>query len=130
MLPVRQRDKNLITRVPAFWILQTIGWTGYALDRYLSSEHFFPAILIYTVVACGLSFALQQVYKILWSRSRSVLAIGLVAVSCSSTSQIHRSQHFRFFSPEARIDYHLIAVLRCGRGSNCLSLTVIEKACA
>jgi LytS/YehU family sensor histidine kinase len=34
-------------------------------------------------VACGLSFALRRVYKILWSRSRSVLVIGSVAVFCS-----------------------------------------------
>jgi two-component system, LytTR family, sensor kinase len=74
---------KLITRITAFWILQTVGWTGYALDRYLSSEYFFPGVFIYVVVACGLSFALRQIYKILWSRSRSVLVIGSVAVFCS-----------------------------------------------
>jgi len=60
---MQQRLNPVLTEVPAFWILQTIGWTGYALDRYLSSEHFFPGIFIYTVVGCGLSFALRQVYK-------------------------------------------------------------------
>src|ERR1700730_6975142 len=74
---------NLLPRIPAFWILQTIGWTGYALDRYLSSEQFFPGNFIFIVVACALSFGLRQVYKTLWSRSRSVWAIGSVAVSCS-----------------------------------------------
>lgn len=78
----RRLDKEP-THVPAFWILQTIGWAGYALDRYLSSEYFFPGLFIYIIVACGLSFALRQVYRIVWSHSRSILVIGSVTVFCS-----------------------------------------------
>ena len=38
---MQRRLNKVLTQVPAFWTLQTIGWTGYALDRYLSSEHFY-----------------------------------------------------------------------------------------
>src|SRR5687768_13751277 len=70
-------------RLPPFWLLQTIGWGGYALDRYLSSQRFFPQIFIYTVVACALTFGLRAIYRRLWKIRPSLLTVGLVAVGCS-----------------------------------------------
>jgi two-component system, LytTR family, sensor kinase len=67
----------------AFWILQTIGWSGYALDRYLSSQRFFPRIFIYLLVACALTFVLRAVYRRIWRGSPSILTVGFIAVGCS-----------------------------------------------
>lgn len=76
-------SRKVKDRVPAFWLLQTIGWSGYALDRYLSSQRFFPHIFIYTVIACALTFALRSVYRRIWRITPSLLTVGLVAVGCS-----------------------------------------------
>jgi two-component system, LytTR family, sensor kinase len=67
-----------------FWTLQIVGWSGYMLDRYLSSEGaFFPFHFLYLVVACGLTFLLRPIYRRVWHRKRSVLTIGLTIVFCS-----------------------------------------------
>ena len=76
-------SRKVKDRVPPFWLLQTIGWSGYALDRYLSSQRFFPHIFIYMVVACALTFALRAIYRRLWKIQPSLLTVGLVAVGCS-----------------------------------------------
>jgi two-component system LytT family sensor kinase len=74
---------GLKNRLSLFWILQLVGWTGYALDRYLSSRRFFPHIFTYLLVAFALTFALRAIYKRLWARKPSLLKVGLVAVFCS-----------------------------------------------
>ncbi|MEW6733511.1 MAG: histidine kinase, partial [Acidobacteriota bacterium] len=74
-------------RLSLFWALQIVGWTGYALDRYLSAQRFFPANFIYLCIAFLLTcFLLRPIYKWFWAGSRSVLAVGLLAVFCSSVA--------------------------------------------
>lgn len=71
-------DKSL------FWTLQSAGWSGYMLDRYLSAEgKFFPVYFIYLVIACALTFALRPIYKRVWQSQPKVLTIGLVIFICS-----------------------------------------------
>jgi len=71
-------------RIPLFYVLQIIGWSGYALDRYLSSDgRFFPVSFIYLAIACALTFVLRPIYKSVWARRPSLLTVGLVAVTGS-----------------------------------------------
>lgn len=67
-----------------FWTLQIVGWSGYMLDRYLSSNgRFFPVSFIYLVIACALTFALRPIYHRVWKRKPSVLTIGATIIVCS-----------------------------------------------
>lgn len=75
--------KHLKKRIPLFWALQAIGWTGYALDRFFSEYKFFPAIFIYILVAFSLTLVMRPVYKRLWARSPSLVLVAVVAVLCS-----------------------------------------------
>jgi hypothetical protein len=79
-----QARKAALSGLPRFWLLQTIGWTGYALDRYLSASGFFPDTFTYIIIAFLLTcFFLRPIYKSFWVRSPSVLAVGGLAVFCS-----------------------------------------------
>jgi LytS/YehU family sensor histidine kinase len=74
----------LVKKDSLFWTLQIVGWSGYTLDRYLSSEGgFFPGHFTYLVVACALTFALRPIYHRIWKRKPSVLTVGAVIVFCS-----------------------------------------------
>lgn len=76
--------KKITENLSLFWTLQTVGWSGYVLDRYLSAEgRFFPVYFIYLVVACALTFALRPVYHRIWKRKPNVLTIGLAIIACS-----------------------------------------------
>jgi two-component system, LytTR family, sensor kinase len=66
-----------------FWLLQSVGWTGYALDRYITSQHFFPRPFAYILLAFAITCALRPFYRWLWSRSPSLLVVGAVALFCS-----------------------------------------------
>ena len=76
---VKMRDDKSL-----FWTLQTVGWAGYMLDRYLSAEgRFFPVYFIYLVIACALTFAMRPVYRKVWRRKSAVRIIGLTIIVCS-----------------------------------------------
>lgn len=67
-----------------FWKLQLIGWTGYAIDRWIQTPNiFFREPFSYIVVAFLLSLGLRAVYRRVWRRAPSVWKIGAVAVLCS-----------------------------------------------
>ena len=67
-----------------FWTLQIVGWSGYVLDRYLSSEgRFFPFHFLYLITAFSLTFALRPIYHRVWKRKPSILTIGATIVVCS-----------------------------------------------
>jgi LytS/YehU family sensor histidine kinase len=76
--------KNPAKTLSLFWTLQTLGWSGYMLDRYLSAEgRFFQVYFIYLVIACALTFALRPIYRSVWRRKPSILTIGLTIIVCS-----------------------------------------------
>jgi two-component system, LytTR family, sensor kinase len=76
--------KNLPDSIPLFWILQTIGFCGYAIDRWIQGpEWFFPVGLGYIVTAFALTLCLRPVYHKVWERSPSVWKIGLIVFFCS-----------------------------------------------
>lgn len=71
-------------RPSLFWKLQLIGWTGYAIDRWIQTPRiFFREPFSYIVVAFLLSLGLRVVYRRLRRRSPSVWQVGMVAVLCS-----------------------------------------------
>jgi two-component system, LytTR family, sensor kinase len=75
---------RLTENLSLFWMLQIVGWSGYMLDRYLSSEgRFFPFHFLYLVTAFSLTFALRPVYHRVWRRKPSVWTVGAVIVVCS-----------------------------------------------
>ncbi|HYP50120.1 MAG TPA: histidine kinase [Pyrinomonadaceae bacterium] len=74
----------MIENLSLFWTLQIVGWSGYVLDRYLSSEgRFFPFHFLYLVTAFSLTFALRPIYHRVWKSQPAVLTIGAVIVACS-----------------------------------------------
>lgn len=75
--------EKLKGKVSLFWILQIAGWSGYALDRYLSEVRFFPTYFIYLVVAFFLTLLLRPIYRWFYNQSPPVVAVGLMAVFCS-----------------------------------------------
>ncbi|MDQ4120929.1 MAG: histidine kinase [Acidobacteriota bacterium] len=76
--------KKLNENLSLFWKLQIVGWSGYMLDRYLSSEaRFFPFHFLYLVTAFSLTFALRPIYHRVWKQKPSVLTIGVIIVLCS-----------------------------------------------
>jgi two-component system, LytTR family, sensor kinase len=67
-----------------FWKLQLIGWTGYAMDRWIQTPNvFFREPFTYLVVAFLLSLGLRAVYRRLWQRAPAVWKVGAVSVICS-----------------------------------------------
>jgi two-component system LytT family sensor kinase len=77
-------QKTFLSNLSLFWTLQTVGWSGYMLDRYLSAEgRFFPVYFIYLVIACALTFALRPIYRKIWRRKPTVLTVGLAIIVCS-----------------------------------------------
>jgi two-component system, LytTR family, sensor kinase len=75
---------KLPDRIPLFWILQTVGFCGYAIDRWIQgSQWFFPVGLGYIVAAFALTLCLRPIYHRVWEQSPSVWKIGLVAFFCS-----------------------------------------------
>lgn len=77
---IKKPNENL----SLFWTLQIVGWSGYMLDRYLSSEgRFFPFHFLYLITAFSLTFALRLIYHRVWKRKPSILTIGAVIVACS-----------------------------------------------
>lgn len=70
-----------------YWLLQIVGWSGYALDRYIQMpNHFFPVPFTYILVAFGLSLCLRPIYRRLWAGSPSLLTVGVVALLCSAVA--------------------------------------------
>ncbi len=75
---------GLKDRLSLYWVLQIIGWSGYALDRYIQMPgHFFPVPFTYILIAFGLSLCLRPIYRRLWAKSPSLLTVGLVSLLCS-----------------------------------------------
>src|SRR5262245_15925279 len=73
--------KQLIHRIPLFWLLQTIGFCGYAIDRWIQGpEWFYPGGLTYIVIAFALTLCLRPVYHRVWLKSPSALKVGWVAI--------------------------------------------------
>jgi len=71
-------------RIPLFWLLQTAGFCGYAIDRWIQGpEWFYPGGLGYIVVAFALTLCLRPIYHRIWEKSPSVWRIGLVVLICS-----------------------------------------------
>lgn len=71
------------SKLSLFWLLQIVGWSGYAIDRYLISQRFFPRPFVYILIAFGLTFALRAIYRRVWVRSPAVFTVAVVVVSCS-----------------------------------------------
>lgn len=70
-----------------FWKLQLIGWTGYAIDRWIQTPNiFFREPFSYIVVSFLLSLGLRAVYRRVWRIAPSVWKIGAVVVLCSCVS--------------------------------------------
>src|SRR5262245_54748692 len=70
--------------IPLFWILQTVGFRGYAIDRWIQGPHWvFPGGLSYIVVWFALTLCLRPVYHEVWERSPSVWKIGWIVFFCS-----------------------------------------------
>lgn len=81
---MKPNAETLKDRLSLYWALQIIGWSGYALDRYIQMPgHFFPVPFTYMLIAFGLSLCLRPIYRRLWARSPSLLTVGVVAVLCS-----------------------------------------------
>lgn len=83
------RQKNFRRKIPLslFWQLQLVGWTGYAIDRYIQApDVFFPVPFTYLLVAFALSMALRWIYRRLWSTSPPIWKLALVIVACSFTA--------------------------------------------
>jgi len=73
-----------LNRIPLFWLLQTVGFCGYAIDRWIQGpEWFFPSGLAYIVVAFALTLLLRPFYHMVWEKSPSVWQIGLIVFFCS-----------------------------------------------
>jgi two-component system, LytTR family, sensor kinase len=76
--------KKLPDHIPLFWTLQTVGFCGYAIDRWIQGpQWFFPGGLGYIVAAFALTLCLRPVYHKVWERSPSVWKIGLIVFFCS-----------------------------------------------
>jgi len=76
--------KKLHDRIPLFWILQTVGFCGYAIDRWIQGpQWFFPVGLGYIVAAFALTLCLRPVYHKVWEQSPSVWKIGMIVFFCS-----------------------------------------------
>ena len=76
---------DLTSATPArFWLLQTAGWSIYALDRYLSERSFFPIYFIYLCVAFLLTVVfLRPLYRAVYRRQQHPLALLGVSVAAS-----------------------------------------------
>ena len=77
------KNKRWQRQISLFWVLQIVGWSGYALDRFLSERVFFPVFFTYIVIAFLLTLGLRPVYHWLWSTRPRILTVGLVALFCS-----------------------------------------------
>src|SRR5262245_28292009 len=87
-MPPRERTKmtlkNLLDRIPLFWTLQTLGFCGYAIDRWIQGpQWFFPVNLGYIVMAFALTLCLRPIYHRVWEKSPPVWKIGLIVFFCS-----------------------------------------------
>lgn len=77
---------GLKDRFSLYWVLQIIGWSGYALDRYIQMPgHFFPVPFTYILIAFGLCLCLRPLYRRLWANSPSLLTVGVVSLLSSIT---------------------------------------------
>lgn len=77
--------EKLKEHLSLYWLLQLIGWSGYALDRYIQMPgHFFPVPFTYILIAFGLSLCLRPIYRWVWTKSPSLLTVGLVSLLCSA----------------------------------------------
>src|SRR5262245_63685031 len=75
--------RNLPDRISLFWILQTLGFCGYAIDRWIQGpQWFFPVGLGYIVMAFALTLCLGPVYRKVWESSPPVWKIGLIVLFC------------------------------------------------
>jgi two-component system LytT family sensor kinase len=79
------RIEGLKGRLSLYWLLQMLGWSGYALDRYIQMpNNFSPVPFTYILIAFGLSLCLRPIYRRLWAGSPSVLTVGVVSLVCSA----------------------------------------------
>jgi two-component system, LytTR family, sensor kinase len=73
-----------LNRISLFWLLQIVGFCGYAIDRWIQGpEWFFPGGLAYIVVAFALTLCLRPIYHNVWEKSPSVWQIGVIVFFCS-----------------------------------------------
>jgi hypothetical protein len=89
-------------RLSLYWVLQILGWSGYALDRYIQMpNNFFPVPFTYILIAFGLSLCLRPVYRRLWGGSPSLITVGVASVVCSAAAAflwlLISQLHFRLF---------------------------------
>ena len=75
---------SLKNRLSLFWVLQIVGWTGYAIDRWiLSPRNFFPVPFTYLLIAFGITMCLRAIYRRVWNRSPSIPKAVAVSLLCS-----------------------------------------------
>jgi hypothetical protein len=93
--------KKLLDRIPLFWILQTVGFCGYAIDRWIQGpQWFFPVGLGYIAVAFALTLCLRPIYHEVWERSPSVWKIGLIMVQLLLSSPLTWDKRAADIEPE------------------------------
>jgi two-component system LytT family sensor kinase len=79
--------EKLNNRLSLYWLLQIIGWSGYALDRYIQMPgYFFPVPFTYILIAFGLSLCLRPIYRWVWAKSPSLLTVAVVSLVCSAVA--------------------------------------------
>jgi hypothetical protein len=76
--------RNPPDSISLFWILQTLGFCGYAIDRWIQGpQWFFPVGLGYIVTAFALTLCLRPVYHRVWEQSPPLWKVGLIVFFCS-----------------------------------------------